>query len=295
MKNQGVIALTSICIEYDLGGFLRPKTFRRNKELDERIYVDVYHIDAYKRVHPVNQKITLRDRIFKPSHFIKIDLEPYTNISLIDGGYLKVKETPEEIETLLKTPFAQKAPLEDLYWVFIKEQHYRPKLNEKRFYTLQGMDFGRYILKPLSVYIGKQENEVALGKNLSYGQKSIYYWWYLDEQVTHGGFMQFFMNGYEKYIDVIAKGLEFVGDVSMANFLRQVKDYFCNNNTAIMDQMVVPESYKKVVEKGGLSVFDATYLSLHDATMHIIETYAKEHPEEFCVNFWGKAFKKRTQ
>ncbi|WP_064968174.1 DMP19 family protein [Tenacibaculum ovolyticum] len=297
MKNKKTIELTQVCIEYDLGSFLKPKTFKRNRSLDKKIKVNVDAIQEYSRVNPINKKIGLKDRIFKPSNFINLDLDPYTNISLNDNTYLKVKETPEEIRDLLDKTSISNENTNDLYWTFIEKNHFKPKLDERLFFSLKGMDFGWFILEPLSLYIENESNEATLGKNLSYGQKSIYFWWYIDGQVTNGGFFQFFLNGYDKYLSVIIKGLRYIGDDEMSDFLEIVEDFYYNNNTGALESISIPEEYKSIVSKGEaarFTILEAKYLSLNDSTISKIENYAKSNPSEFCLNLKGEELQKTT-
>jgi antitoxin component YwqK of YwqJK toxin-antitoxin module len=50
---------------------------------------------------------------------------------------------------------------------------------------LTGFGFGWFVLEPISEYIQDREGELTKGNTLSYGQKVLYYWWYVDAQ-EHG-------------------------------------------------------------------------------------------------------------
>src|SRR5690606_14469658 len=78
----------------------------------------------------------------------------------------------------------------DPYWEYNENEHFRPELNKGEFFKLTGYDFGWFVLEPISKFIEDKEYEIERGKSLSYGQKALYYWWYLDAQVTNGGFVQ---------------------------------------------------------------------------------------------------------
>lgn len=88
----------------------------------------------------------------------------------------------------------------DPYWEFDTSNHFRPHLNKGDFFHLTGFDFGWFILEPLSKMMKGREYEIERGQQLSYGQKALYYWWYIDAQVRNGGFVQFYYNGYEECI-----------------------------------------------------------------------------------------------
>ena len=114
----------------------------------------------------------------------------------------------------------------DPYWEFIEEKHFKPKLNTGEFYTLTGFDFGWYVLEPLTQFIEDRDHEFERSKSLSYGQKALYYWWYLDAQVTNGGFAQFYSNGYGHYIPAIINCLEYVGATAMANLAKKAEKVY---------------------------------------------------------------------
>ncbi|NMH88063.1 DMP19 family protein [Flavivirga algicola] len=183
--------------------------------------------------------------------------------------------------------------MENPYWIFKESKHFRPKLNEKTFFEKTGTDFGWYILEPLSLYIENPSNELTKGQNLSFGQKAIYYWWYLDGQVTNGGFKQFFSNGYGKYIPTIITGLEYIGDDELVSLLKKAENYYVKNDKSSINEVKIPEEYKKIVSLGALTAFDAKYLDLNESTMLKIEEYAKKNPKEFCINENGEEIHKK--
>ena len=118
--------------------------------------------------------------------------------------------------------FGCKAQTEnDPYWEFDHTQHFRPELNKGEFFKLSGYDFGWFVLEPISKFVKDREHEIERGKYLSYGQKALYYWWYLDAQVTNGGFVQFYYNGYGPYVPTIIRGLEHIGDKEMADLVKK--------------------------------------------------------------------------
>src|SRR5688572_20576983 len=104
--------------------------------------------------------------------------------------------------------FGQDKPKHDKYWEFDQTKHFRPKLNKGEFYKLTGSDFCWFVLEPISEFIQDRKGELTKGNTLSYGQKALYYWWYVDAQVTNGGFTQFYFNDYGKYVPTIIKGLK---------------------------------------------------------------------------------------
>ncbi len=179
----------------------------------------------------------------------------------------------------------------DPYWKFNKNEHFRPKLNKAEFFKLHSFDFGWFVLEPLSNFVKDREHEIERGKSLSYGQKALYYWWYLDAQVINGGFVQFYYNGYGPYVPTIIKSLEYIGDTEMANLVKKA-DKIYRKNKKLMDK--AQESYlfgSDIYDKfEALSLLDNDYYKMNDKTMSLIEDYIRKNPNEICLDEGGKEF-----
>jgi hypothetical protein len=94
----------------------------------------------------------------------------------------------------------------EIYNVFEKENHLQPIFEKERFDNLHGWEFGWEILSFINI-AKSDDNERELSKRFSPGQKALYFFWYLDAQVTNGGFIQFYTNGYRNYLPTIIEGL----------------------------------------------------------------------------------------
>ncbi|WP_179020623.1 DMP19 family protein [Winogradskyella forsetii] len=188
--------------------------------------------------------------------------------------------------------FGQSEPKNDPYWNFDESKHFKPKLDKGEFFKLTGFDFGWYVLEPISEYIKDEKGELKKGNTLSYGQKALYYWWYVDAQVTNGGFTQFYYNGYGKYVPTIIKGLKYIGDNKMAGLVNRSYEIYLKENKKIKD-----------ARKGGLQEFsnlykeiedfdelDNEYYDLNEKTMKIIEKYVRKNPNEICLDEDGNEF-----
>lgn len=187
--------------------------------------------------------------------------------------------------------FGQNQP-KDPYWEFDQSKHFRPKLNTGEFFKLTGFDFGWFVLEPISEYIQDRKGELKKGNTLSYGQKALYYWWYVDAQVTNGGFTQFYYNDYGKYVPTIIQGLKHIGDDKMAELVNRSYELYLKENKKIED-----------ARKGGLEDFsnlykeikdfdelDDKYYNLNEQTMKIIENYIRSNPNEICLDENGNEF-----
>ncbi|WP_431471594.1 DUF4375 domain-containing protein [Nonlabens sp. SCSIO 43208] len=179
----------------------------------------------------------------------------------------------------------------DPYWQFNKAEHFRPKLNKGEFYKLSGYDFGWFALEPMSKFVKDKEHEIERGKSLSYGQKALYYWWYLDAQVTNGGFVQFYYNGYGPYVPTIIKGLEHIGDTEMSNLVKKA-DKIYQKNKKLMDNAQESDLFESGLydRLDEMSLLDDDYYEMNEKTMSLIEAYIRNNPNEFCLDEDGKEF-----
>lgn len=187
--------------------------------------------------------------------------------------------------------FGQDKPKQDPYWEFDKQTHFRPKLNKGDFFKLTGFDFGWFVLEPISKFVKDRTHEIEKGKSLSYGQKALYYWWYIDGQVTNGGFIQFYYNGYGSYVPTIIKSLEYIGDKKMAELIQRAENIY-QKNKKLMDKAREKDLfgsglYEKLEE---MSALDDEYYELNDKTMTKIEKYIRKNPNEICLDEDGKEF-----
>ena len=186
--------------------------------------------------------------------------------------------------------FGQKKQQDDPYWEFDQTKHYRPKLNKGDFFKLTGFEFGWFVLEPISEYIQDRKGELTKSNTISYGQKALYYWWYVDGQVTNGGFTQFYYNNYGKYVPTIIKGLKHIGDNKMAELVNRSYELYLKENKKIKDARqggleAFSNLYKEIKDFDEL---DDEYYKLNQQTMKNIENYIRKNPNEFCIDEDGK-------
>lgn len=179
----------------------------------------------------------------------------------------------------------------DPYWEFDTSKHFKPKLNKGDFLKLTDFDFGWFVLEPLSKMVNDKEHELEFGKRLSFGQKALYYWWYVDAQVTNGGFVQFYYNGHENYVPTIIKGLEYIGDEDMASLIRQADNIYQKKKKLIVKarkkDSFGSDLYDQLQE---LSDLDDEYYDFNEKTMSKIEEFIRKNPNEFCIDEDGNEF-----
>lgn len=167
------------------------------------------------------------------------------------------------------------------YDQFDKSQHVLPEFQRSKFEELSHWDFGWEILEPINIAEDQDESEKALAIRLSSGQKALYFFWYLDAQVTNGGFIQFYWNGYRKYLQPILSGLKLVGDVALIELLEKVDSEYLTHQRKFEQQLLI-DDWEPLYEKlTNFDEYDDDYNKHHDLTMSIIERYIRKNPTEF--------------
>jgi antitoxin component YwqK of YwqJK toxin-antitoxin module len=187
---------------------------------------------------------------------------------------------------------AQGVVQNDPYWEFDKSRHYKPVLNKAKFYTLTGFDFGWFVLDSISRYTTSPKHDLEKGENLSYGQKALFYWWYMYEKVGNGGFVLFYRSDCGRFVSTIIKGLEHIGDEKMAALIRRA-DLIYQKNKVLIDQAKNSEvdeaKFESQVKE--LSRLDNEFYLIQAETMAVLEKYIRLNPTEFCSDDEGNDFK----
>ncbi|QDW25901.1 DUF4375 domain-containing protein [Pedobacter sp. KBS0701] len=171
---------------------------------------------------------------------------------------------------------------EDPYTASDKGQQLRPEFSKLKFDILHNWDFGWAILEPINIAKSRADDK-ELSKRFSSGQKALYFFWYLDEEVTNGGFIQFYVNEYREYLPAIKKGLILIGDQEMIDLISKADEYYLNNKDSFNElkknnkQELIFSKLEKFNE------YDEAYYKIHDNTMKFLEKYARKHPYEFVI------------
>lgn len=168
----------------------------------------------------------------------------------------------------------------ELYNTFDKDNHLQPLFDKTKFETLHGWNFGWAILEPIKI-AKDDEDEKLLSQRLSSGQKALYFIWYLDAQVTNGGFIQFYWNDYRKYLPPIIDGLKLIGDTSMLGLVEKAdKEYLANKDRFILQRQ--KDNLESLYDSlKNFDKYDDIYYKTHNNTMKLIEKYARQNPSEF--------------
>ena len=166
------------------------------------------------------------------------------------------------------------------FTVFDKSNHLQPDFEKSKFDTLHGWDLGWALLEPINI-AKTQNDDKELSKRFSPGQKALYFIWYLDAEVTNGGFIQFYWNGYRKYLPAINDGLKLIGDNSMVSLINKAdKEYLANKDKFAMQRQ--KDDWAPLYENlTSFDKFDSLYYATHDEMMNLLEKYARQNPQEF--------------
>ncbi len=170
--------------------------------------------------------------------------------------------------------------LKDLWAEFDSNNHLQPEMKTVKFESLHLWDLGWELLEPLDI-ASSDEHEIELSKRFSPGQKALYFFWYLDGQVTNGGFVQFYWNGYAKYLPAIYRGLGMIGDKVLIKLLDRVHNYLVEQ-LPVFQKAIDTDDFEGAYELlPEFEDFDEEYYELHEQTMGLIEKYARSNPKEF--------------
>ena len=169
----------------------------------------------------------------------------------------------------------------ELYNTFDKGNHLQPELAKATFDTLHEWDLGWALIEPIKKLLGSDDEEIQVSKRLSPGQKALYFYWYLNDEVTNGGFIQFYWNDYRKYLAPIKDGLKLIGDTAMLDLVQQAdKEYLANKEKfefqrRTNDWSPLYENLRK------FDIYDSLFYKIQNRPMELIEKYVRKHPEEF--------------
>jgi hypothetical protein len=158
----------------------------------------------------------------------------------------------------------------------------RPELNKTQFDTLKSWDLGWFLLEPINI-AKDVDDELELAKRFSKGQKALYFFWFLDAEVTNGGFIQFYWNGRDMYLPPIIEGLKLIGDKELLDLVDKADKEFEINKGKFEEQREKDDWEPLYDNLKKFDEYDSTYYEIHDKTMALIEKYAREHPYEFGV------------
>lgn len=170
-----------------------------------------------------------------------------------------------------------------MYNQFDPSNHLKPDFNRSKFESLKGWDLGWELLEPINIATDKEESELELSRRLSHGQKALYFFWYLDAQVTNGGFIQFYWNGYRKYLTPILDGLNLLGDAEMVDLIHKADEEYLTHQKEFEKQQELDDWEPLYDQLPKFDEYDDIFYKLHDRTMSLLEEYARKNTHEFVT------------
>ena len=168
---------------------------------------------------------------------------------------------------------------EDIFNKTDSENQIRPEVSPIDYYRLNNMDFNWIILDPMSKAVTEysEKNLSNLSESIkitSPEQKLLYFWWYLDGQVTNGGFSQFLFNGYDKYFQPILNGLKLLPNKTYYELVEKVYLFYLKEQMDIVDR-------GKIDFTTFLSDADAEYFKINEQLYKDVETFIRDNQIKF--------------
>jgi hypothetical protein len=170
----------------------------------------------------------------------------------------------------------------NLWKEFNSEEHFTPELEKSRFDSLHSWDLAWELLEPIDK-AKDDEHEIELTKTMSPGQKMVYFYWYLDGQVTNGGFVQFYLNGYDNYLPAILDALQLLGDKEALDLVNKVHLYVQQNSSQFIEYAEkddIEGLYEALPE---LEPLEEQYFEMREETIIQIEKYIRANQGEFVT------------
>ena len=156
----------------------------------------------------------------------------------------------------------------DLFNKTDPENQVRPAISPIDYYRLHSMDFNWVILNPLSKMVSEylEKNQLELTDAIavtSPEQKLLYFWWYLDGQVTNGGFSQFIDNGYAKYFQAVLNGLQLLPNKKYYELVEKVYFLYLKERPYFINQSNIP------------------YFKINAQLYKDVEAFIRDHQQQF--------------
>ncbi|EAY25368.1 DMP19 family protein [Microscilla marina] len=174
------------------------------------------------------------------------------------------------------------------YWQNAQSLNQRPanqppkgNIARKKFKKLRGIDLCWELVQPLSETVAQSDKDKKL-RGFSPGQQALFTLWHLDSEVTSGGFVQFFWNGYAVYVPVLSNGLNLIEAKAMEQLITEAyEEYQLQQSTFTEYASLIDSPLYAELEK--LNQMDFEYFRLHKKTIDKMEQYIRKYPEEFIA------------
>jgi hypothetical protein len=163
------------------------------------------------------------------------------------------------------------------------ENHFKSTMSKQVFDSLHSWEFASAIIDPVLVMIQSTPFELQRVKRLAAGQKALYFFLKTDQQVDHGGFVQFYWNGFEGYIPPLREGLSLIKDKKMLKLIEEVDTYYQKNKQKFEKAEDVEAFNALYDDCPAFKKMTENYKELREVSVKKLEQYVKNHPDEFVV------------
>ena len=154
-----------------------------------------------------------------------------------------------------------------------------PRMTKGDYYSLSGVYFNTSVLDMLPAWFTESQKTQLIDK-LGPEIKELYFWMYLDGQVSNGGFSQFFENGFAYMIPEIKQFYRQVGDTLSFEILNKAEKW--------NDEKSGEEEWLDF----DLIILNKEYLVHSEESNQLIESYIRTHSELFITDEEGNLFPK---
>lgn len=152
-----------------------------------------------------------------------------------------------------------------------------PKMTKGDYYSLSGKYFNNSVLDGLPYWYNESQRDELIEK-FTPEIRELYFWIYLDGQVSNGGFAQFFENGFRYMIPEIINFYQRIGDHKCVEILKKAEKWNDENQS------------KEVFFDFNQQSLNEAYFAHSDQSNQLIETYIRTHSELFITDEEGNFF-----
>jgi hypothetical protein len=159
-----------------------------------------------------------------------------------------------------------------------EERLVKPSISRREFDTLKNSDLAWRLIEPI---FKSPIDEEQLMTKLSKGQKALYVFCDLDAEVSNGGFIQYYWNGYGKFISDVESSLKLIGDTTILKIVRQAELAY-RKNKGQFDTQKTKDDWEPLYNK--LKLFDTLdnlYYKCNQEGFLLLDKYIRQYPEEF--------------
>ena len=158
----------------------------------------------------------------------------------------------------------------------------RLSISISEFDTLHDWSLAWRLLEPIrnsSATFGKEKNI----NTASVGQQSLQAFYDMNSEVTNGGFIQFFWNGYGESISILKKGLQLVGDSAILKIVSAAETEHIKHQKEFENQKLKNDWEPLYDNLKTFDSLDQVYYKTQQKGIALFEKFIRDHAEQFIV------------